>query len=348
MNAVQPLKNLYFINAAKTIGIFLMALAHLSIPRDLYSFISYRMPLFFILSGYLFSVKEIGISQFINKKIRALIIPYYIFASITFLFWFFIGRNFGEKALIEADVKNYIIGVFFSIPSKEFMGFNLPIWFLPSLFCAEIIYYFIYHFCKKIRFLICIILFSFGIYFHATQSFRLPFGLDVSFFSILFIYIGHKLKEKDILNKYVVHSSIFKKFIIILLAFTGVLLISQHNGAIWMYLGRLNNYWLFFIGVFSEVILVLYLSTLVPRMNIIDFLGRNTIIILGFHLMIFSIIKGIQVFVFNLPLDLANEYWAINILYVLIAFIFLIPVIYLVNRYFPFLLGRKKGYYKLF
>lgn len=345
MHTPQQSTNIYFLNVAKTIAIFLMALAHLPIPERLYAFInSFHMPLFFLISGYLLSVSDISFKTFLKKKITTLLLPYYFFVLVTFLFWFFIGRKFGNDLLTEYSLTKYLTGAVLAIPAKEFMGFNLPIWFLPSLFCTELIFYAVNRFFKKYAFLFSLALFALGVFIREIELFRFPYGLDVSMFSLLFVNLGYWLREKGLVEKYIVcRRSVLLKTFVLLLTLLLTLFISDFNGSVLMYQCYFNNYALFFAGALSGIVCTLYLASMVPFSPLFNFFGRNTILILAFHLMTFSLIKGIQYFLFGLPLELAEEYWYINILYVIIAFILLAPIIYLVNKYTPFLLGRKRG-----
>lgn len=343
MKVFNP-KNVYFINVAKTTGIFLTALAHLSIPDPLYAFINaFHMPLFFFISGYfVLSVDDVSFKTFLLKKTRTLLLPYYIFALITFGFWFFVGKNFGHHAQTDYHTTQYITGALLAIPDKAFMGFNLPIWFLPSLLCAEILFYSIYHYCKKYVLIAGMLLFGLGMLIKAMDFPRLPYGLDVSLYAVIFIYIGHLVRKKDFIHRYFLPLNAWFKIMLLLVAIVITIYISQVNGSVLMYSCEFHNYFLFFIGALTGITGILSISLMIPPLAVFNFYGRNTIIILAFHLMTFSIIKGIQVFLFKIPLE-TTEAWEINILYVVGGFILLAPVIYFINTYTPFVLGRKKG-----
>ena len=45
----------------------------------------------------------------------------------------------------------------------------------------------------------------------------------------------------------------------------------------------------------------------------------------------------------EIPFEYLDGAVSVNILYAIITFIITIPIIYCTNKYFPFLLGRKKG-----
>jgi fucose 4-O-acetylase-like acetyltransferase len=197
-------ENIYFINVAKTLAIFLMVLAHLAIPNQQQSFInSFHMPLFFIITGYLISVDTKSFKFFLIKKLRTLLLPYAVFAIVSFIFWYFIGRNYGDDALIEKNPTDYLWGILLAIPTKEYLGFNFPIWYLPSFFCAEILFYWIKRIFKKYSLVIILLFVGLGIFLNEIDFVRLPFAIDVSFFTILFFQIGQWLKKKNWMDRYI-------------------------------------------------------------------------------------------------------------------------------------------------
>jgi len=118
---------------------------------------------------------------------------------------------------------------------------------------------------------------------------------------------------------------------------------NNSHGIISMVHRVFNNYFLFFAVAFSGSLFIIFLSNCIPNHRLFRFYGRNTIIILGFHLMCFSLLKAVQLFIFHIPLEIANENFLINILYAVSTFILLSPVIYLINKYLPFTIGREKG-----
>ncbi|MDR2804109.1 MAG: acyltransferase family protein [Dysgonamonadaceae bacterium] len=340
-------KNIYFINVAKTVAIFLVVLAHLPIPNLLHAFInSFHMPLFFIITGYLIFTDATPFRKLLIKKIRTLLIPYYLFAILSWLYWYFIGNEQGVETGSGDKVISYITGALLAIPDKEYLGFNFPLWFLPSLFCAEILFYWIKKWFNKYSFIPVLILFGLGVLLNESRSPRLPLGIDVSFFALLFIQIGQWLQNKSIQNN-CLHTLSFSRKILL----SGILLcitiyiaqINQDIRVISMAKRIFNNYFLFLTGAVSGSLCILYLSLCFCKMRLFDFYGRNTIFILGLHLVTLGLIKGIQVYGFHIPLSLTEQQFGISVLYTLLVFVLLIPVIYIVNKYIPFLIGRKEG-----
>ena len=72
-----------WVDIAKGIAIIAMIIGHGCPKRAIVSFIfSFHMPLFFILSGIVYKTNSKGM---VSKKIKSLIVPYFIFSIDQFL-----------------------------------------------------------------------------------------------------------------------------------------------------------------------------------------------------------------------------------------------------------------------
>ena len=124
------------IDVAKAIGIILMVVGHFNgLPLWLEKWIfSFHMPLFFVLSGYLFKPKpEL---QVIKGGLKSLVLPYIYTTLISVVIILLLASP--ENAI------NPILGAFGGSqgnPNAKFILSNLqagPIWFLMSLFWCRI------------------------------------------------------------------------------------------------------------------------------------------------------------------------------------------------------------------
>lgn len=99
-----------YIDAIKGLGIFLVVLGHHKTILSEYIY-SFHMPLFFLLSG-IFHKNYSNYKIFLEKKIKNLIIPYFIFSISLFLFWLMVGRKYGESAVKKTSIIIAIRGIF--------------------------------------------------------------------------------------------------------------------------------------------------------------------------------------------------------------------------------------------
>lgn len=347
-NIVLDKHNLYYINTTKTLGIMMVLFAHLSIPYIPLLFISsLRMPLFFILSGLLYTTKTYTLKEYVWRKFKTLMIPYFVFAAFSYVFYVLIGYNYVKNATgTSEEFLRYAIGIFYAPATKYFLGFNMPIWFLPCLFSGEIIFFLMVRYLKKYLLVFSLLLFTLGILVKEFLWFRLPWSVDVALFAVLFICIGYLLRKYDIINKFINQTNFTVKVVVIItsLLFTLILMyFNSREGSISVYLLRFNNYFLFIANALCGTIFILTLSIVLPALRIFNFYGRNTIILLGLHLNLFSILKGGQVFVFKIPLSVLDHSFVYNLFYLILTMIIFIPVIIFINKYCPYIIGRKKA-----
>ena len=128
-------KRIDFIDIYKGIGIFLMILGHINLTSKIDYFIgAFHMPMFFLISGFLFKGENnVNLYQYIKKKFNNLIIPYFSFGLFYYIIYAIINLpKFSFQPLLQlvTDNTNYPIGG--------------AIWFLTALFICDIIYIYIY------------------------------------------------------------------------------------------------------------------------------------------------------------------------------------------------------------
>ena len=188
------------LDVLKGIGILLMILDHsFGWGQDNYihSLIqSFHMPLFFIVSGYLWKKKDNTIS-YIQHKTRTLLFPHFNFAiiySLCFIGLIIIGN------LTEADAVKSILALFAFSTRVDLTKFASPIWFLQALFIVEIVFEILKERTGKYLDLIIVLIGSIGIVYSEVFSFMLPFALEPAFTGLIFFWMGVKLKRKIHLN----------------------------------------------------------------------------------------------------------------------------------------------------
>ena len=138
------------VSIAKGIAIILMVMGHASYPCYFNDFLTIiRMPLFFVMSGYLFKDKYLHNSiDFFKKKVRGIYIPYvkYCLLFIILHNQFFRVGIYNDSFIDVADVSRL-----YSIKDFVYRGFRIlssmthydrllgGYWFLHTLFFASLI-----------------------------------------------------------------------------------------------------------------------------------------------------------------------------------------------------------------
>ena len=138
-------KRLDFIDLAKGFGMLMVIYLHITInyPSEINIYAGSRwdnfvhsmfMPIFFILSGYFFSVKR-PFKEWIHKKMKRLLVPFVIFYLFTYL------MNVILVTFIGVHLKSgFSYSDIFVVFYKDVYP-NSAIWFLLSLFWTSLILY---------------------------------------------------------------------------------------------------------------------------------------------------------------------------------------------------------------
>ena len=313
--------------------------------NPIWSFIyTFHMPLFFFLSGTLFSFeKHPTFKEFALKRFKRIIVPYLWINLITYIFWLFVGRNFGMDSSHETVWYDSLLSTLLGIGKIEH---NPPMWFFLCLYTLEIIYYIIFKPLKNNARKTIIVLFviaCLGYINYRFNPFPLPFYLGPALVGMVFYGIGnvaaHHIKEFYTIKP--VH------IVILLFSFLILLFVSQKNGYVIMSDNNYQNYLLFFVsslaGIGTFVIIGNWLSIKPFSKKFITYVSQNTLLINSFHLLVFSILKGIMVFVLHIPLESLYGHNATAILFAAVSLVLCLPVAYIINRYFPFIVGKKKS-----
>ncbi len=237
-------KRILWIDYAKSICIYLVLLGHAHASQPVTDFIyTFHMPLFFFLSGCLFSFeKHPNFKEFAIKRFKGLMVPYLWINLITYLFWLFAGRNFGEDATISTTWYSPIIGILLGY-SKQ-MIHNTPMWFFICLYFLEIFYYLLFKPLQKksksIKISVLIVIAVIGYTNYAYNPYTLPFCLGTAIVGMVFYGIGNLIVHNIQITKIkLLH------IILVFLTMGIVIFIAHENGYIIMDTNNYNNYILF-------------------------------------------------------------------------------------------------------
>lgn len=336
-----------WIDIAKGIGMFFVVLGHqFMIPEELSTWIySFHMPLFFFLSGFVYRQSTSSLKEILKKKMRTLILPYFFIAIVTYVYWLFIGRNFGGDALLNISPLKPLLGIFYSIGVDYWLVFNTPIWFLTCLFCVEVIYDLICRYLKNPLTILFVLLVSslVGYTLLKLNIPRLPWGLNIAFFAIIFYGIGNFLKKSYLYKQFLQIKSRYT-FFALAIAFVFInYFISYYNGRVDMNSGQYGNIFLFYSSAIFGIGAVIISAKFLEQSRLLLYFGKRTLIILGFHGLAGALVKAVQVFIFNKPLSALSDNWALAIIYSCMIFLILVPGIFVLEKYFPNLIGRKQS-----
>lgn len=179
-----------WVDVAKFLGIFAIYLGHFGttagMTRD-FVFI-YHVPLFFFLSGCMSTLdNEKNILKFVWKKLKSLMIPFWIFALLS------IVVTVINNQINIYDVKDMLVKIAYGCIRNRFVATSL--WFLPCLFVMEIIFKLI----KFARFKVLMLAICVAIYVavvklivpgpHISPSWE--YNVDSALYFIIYYAIGY-------------------------------------------------------------------------------------------------------------------------------------------------------------
>lgn len=314
---------LNWIDWAKFFGIAVVIMGHMpiSIPYVRGLIYCFHMPLFVIISGFLF--KPIGFKQELIRSFYCLIIPYLIYNSILFTIYLFIGQ-------VHISECKYII-----LGNQEMLPHNFRImWFIITIFtmrCLLALIHTIQYNTKTLYVLtiilsVCITVFIklFEMNVYKYDYFQLATTCLLLPFFILGIYLK---KDDRILNK----KMMWLLGIIVVICIA----IAAFNGNI----NTFRNIYgksliLFYIaaGGISLFVLSVIKNFFNKQNPFVQTISTGTLLMIGFHDFFISILKNIY------PVNNI----LINLLYTCFIILFFGGCIWICNKYFPILIGKYK------
>lgn len=176
-------KRIDWIDMAKGYGMILVILGHVGcgpLEKWIYSF---HLPLFFFLSGLVFHT-NISFNDFFRKRVKGILIPYFCLGSVVVVFEVIFGYLTAAQPIAEA-IYNKLEDLIIQIRCWD-------LWYLATLFCAEIIFYFIVKAGKsttRIGMITCTLT-AVGFVYYRCGGQGLIWNLDVVFFALFFLYAG--------------------------------------------------------------------------------------------------------------------------------------------------------------
>lgn len=274
-----------YIDTAKGIGIFFVVIGHHLLGADILRgwINSFHMPLFFIITGFLLSYKEESyknVKQMILNKAIRILYPYFTF-GVLILSWYimyYLILPFGIKPDEEP------ICVF--IKTITTYGYH-ALWFLPTLFFATILFLIINkRKSKNILFITLIILgIVLGIMLNNPIIKEKSCWYIFNYFSRIiiatgFIYIGFIFQHVSTNYKK------SKEWIIIIIAFLVSVCFFYFNiGNANLALSKMGNPFLYYIlAIAGSVFIMLLCKQMDLHKGVINFWGRNSLIIMAIHM----------------------------------------------------------------
>lgn len=251
-----------WIDVSKGIGMLLVILGHtLPLNNRLCAYIyTFHMPLFFFLSGYVFSSKG-TFWELIKKKSNSLLLPYVIYMGLGLCVTLLIPL--WRTALFDYGwLKDIISG------SPENMH-NSSIWFLLCLFEVCIVFFFIEKLPDWIGISAVIIIYVMGVASIKLGMPRFPLNLDCVPLALVFYAGGYYARKYSLIEKLIQNGKRLIIALVVMLCISGCSFLI--NGYVNMHGLQVRNPILYLTSGFSGLAVTILFSQLlihyVPKLT---------------------------------------------------------------------------------
>lgn len=284
---------------------------------------SFRMPLYFILSGLFFKRYE-SFNGFLKRKTNKLLIPFLFFLLFTSVLPFALKNNSSSLPVL--------------FKYREII-YNLPIWFLLCLFEINLLFYLIHliidsfftkHTKEKTALTIGIsVILGFGGMYLGYIDIKLPLYLDTSLSALPFFVFGWWLNRKTSFLK-----SPSRPLDMLIIVGCIIIVCLFAVPVEWMEnMYSLKSIWAAYPCGISGTLMILLIAKFFNHLPLISFWGRYSIIILCTHYPIGIVtVNFLQKYYTGIPLLLITMLISITVCHFLI---------FIMKKYFPHVTAQK-------
>lgn len=242
---------------------------------------SFHIPLFFLISGFLFrSEKNFG--TFLIKMVKGFLLPYITFSCIILLCDFIKIYLFGSTDAIDfpGNIKSLIIQNHYNL-----------LWFILTLMFVKIISFFI---CK-IKNLTAVLIISlvFIVLAYLYKNFvdvKLFWCLDEIIYALPFFLFGYLLKTSGAFEKLFNIKYSFLYLVVGVIANVVNLKLNPEIKYVNMFKCDFGNVFLFYVAAVFMIFFFISITKKIHRIKLVNYIGTNSFIYYGLHLIAFQFI----------------------------------------------------------
>ena len=335
----ESISRIAWVDYMKAFSIMAVVLNHTHLTAEVKAYVYLIcLPAFFFTAG-IFTHPQRSFKSFAVHQTKRLLVPYLLWSGILWLIWLLVARKYGNYTEATLSwwypLKGMLLG------KSDFQAYS-PLWFLCCLMSVEWMYYFIYKIPQKwLRWLVILISGTIGCLLSCWQQnwiWEISAALIILPLYGLGAEYGKKIQEKA-------KTCGFTSLVFILcISLIGVWIGAKYNAGIGLHTSYIGKPYVYYPSIVAVIGMWGSISLLLDRYfgsaRILSFIGQNTLFILCAHIPVFGIIKGIAILC-HLSLDFFETGLGCLCLWAG-SFVILIPAAYIVNRYLPWTVGKKK------
>lgn len=291
------MKRYQYLDVARGFGLLLVIISHsCGLSRFL---INYYIPLFFVVSGYIYKEGR-SYKENISHKARRLLIPYFGYSAVLLAIYALMGRTF-------AETKESVFGILYSryclydttVVTDNVYLFtvaNGAMWYLTAFFAASLVYHLVIDRCladKKFLIGTLIVLTAITMAL-ADIPVLLPWSIDLACVGTIFMIAGTLLGRTQFFEKKWNIPLIVAVLVIYILTSCldpGINMSIREYGIY----GALSVPFFIIVGLTGSLLCIWFgklIENTAPG-RFIAYVGKNTIFLLAFHIFALEVVERI-------------------------------------------------------
>lgn len=327
-------KRITWIDALKGWGILFMMYGHIEFaPYFLKQYTSpVMLMVFFLAAGYTFRSGQV-FRDFFVKKVKTILWPWLVFALFNILLTQIL--TFSEQEPLLTQLRDLVLQV---------RGQTDGLWFFPCMFMALLLYYVIDKVVpnKAFAFVIHLVLLIISVAYIKNGGEPLPWHVQIWGPACFFMHVGNVYHFKEEKLRSIFTNKLFHVAMFIAYSAIWWLSRSYYPDTQYKFYSCDASPLFYALSMIFGVAWMLSLVQVLPGIKLIEYEGRNSLMYFAFHgkpKRLFTVLlqKKALVSAGNPTADLLFALADV----VLLSIILVIPC-EIVNRFFPFLLGKKK------
>lgn len=330
-------KRLDYLDYTRALGILLVVMQHAFQYFRVYdggvSYIkTFHVTIFFVVSGYIAGVRceeDISLRKVVINRSKSLLIPYIVFSCINTCLKFAVleVQGYLTKEIVRQEMTEF------------FITGNGTVWFLTTLFLVEVLFYCLQGKYENIIYIVTGIVLG-SIPFLISQSGN-PLGIVSRRTMVGYAFFtGGYFGGRYIVQKIKVHFM----YAVVLIG-TGFVIWKNSNCKMDYFSGEFEGFIpAILINICSVAGILMFMHLLDGRLGrklkLLSYFGRNSLIIMLVHpilLMCYIYPFGGKIAGYS-----ENAQKAAGVVLYFVLIVLEIPAIELIQRYFPFMIGKKR------
>ena len=329
-------KRIEWVDIGKYICIMFVMLSHLESRTEALRlfYTPFFLTVFFFLSGYVYTETPTFKEHFI-KKVNGLLIPWFILSNISIVMSAIMSFK-SNHTFVKDFVWNLI----------QIRGMRDGMWFVAALFVAYIPFYFVIKMNNRnlaIMLSIFLLIVS-NIYtvlmptdFFPWRKSALPWHIEFIFKAMIWMVLGYYYR-----NDFEKNTEKYNKWAVLAVSLVVYILLVYYVNPESIALDK----FLLYIKSCLGIIITIMICKRVKTNKYIAYVGANTLVFFAFHGKVFAVLEHIlhvKAGVFYRAC-LNNTFYSSVLAFVItiiLSFILIIPA-YIINRWFPWMIGRNQ------